>query len=159
LTHNDLIPIAEKWLLSHGCGFALKELSTSGFEIPDCVGWSAMFSFLIECKATHSDFLADSKKVFRKRPELGIGDFRFYMCPSNLILPQELPKKWGLIYVNEKGKARKIVGGRGNIHSNWREWQFTEVNKRAEQAMMYSALRRMQLQGKLSGIYSWRKGN
>jgi hypothetical protein len=38
------------------------EFAASAKENPDSIGWSAALSTLIECKATRSDFLIDSKK-------------------------------------------------------------------------------------------------
>src|ERR1700743_1391059 len=108
LTHSELVQIAYRWVLKNGsCGVAFKELVTLGSnEIPDVIGFGAWeHSVLIECKVSRSDFLADKHKSFRKEPHLGMGNQRFYCCPTGLIKVEELPEGWGLIYVNEKGKA------------------------------------------------------
>ena len=47
-------------------------------------------------------FLADRSKPHRLNPEMGMGKYRYYICPTGLIKPEELPEKWGLIYVSEK---------------------------------------------------------
>jgi len=50
-------------------------------------------SYMIECKATRSDFLSDKTKPFRKKPERGVGNYRYYMTPPNLISADDLPEK------------------------------------------------------------------
>jgi len=153
LTHKDLVEIGYKWVMSR-CGVAFKELNaaTGNGEIPDVIGFNSGESFLIECKATRNDFLSDKKKSFRMRPETGMGKFRFYLCRKGLITLGDLPENWGLIYVNENGKAKCVYNpyGRGNIYSNWNCFQRDIL---AEQRLMYSALRRLQLRGRINEIY------
>lgn len=151
-THDELTIIAEKWLLSR-CGFAFRELTTFAGETPDAIGYRSGSTILVECKASRADFLSDKKKFFRRNPEQGVGSFRFFLCPQDLIKPEELPIKWGLLYVNDKGKVRKKVGSKGNTFSYPDEFFFSERNRRNEAAMMYSALRRLQLQGVFPLIY------
>ena len=154
--HDRLCEIAYSWLLkAKGCSFAFKELTTYASEIPDAIGWkgSGGQTFLVECKANRADFLSDRKKIFRRDPSRGMGLFRFYCCPTGLIKREELPEKWGLIYVNDKNRARQVVGGKGNIFSSHKEFMFHERNKRGEAIMLTSALRRLHLRGVLSMIY------
>lgn len=69
-------------------------------------------SYLIETKISRSDFLADFKKEHRVNGGL-IGNYRYYACPVGLIKPEELPEKWGLIYVdpdNRRARAKMPVG-------------------------------------------------
>lgn len=68
-------------------------------ERPDAIGWRDGISILIECKASHADFLADRKKPFRAETDnqQGMGDWRFYLCPPEIIKPEELPEGWGLL--------------------------------------------------------------
>jgi hypothetical protein len=98
-THSLLVKRAEHWLLNTvGCGFVLMELVAALGEIPDAIGWKYSDSYLVECKATRSDFLSDGKKWFRRHPEYGMGNYRYYLCPPDLIKPKELPECWGLLY-------------------------------------------------------------
>jgi hypothetical protein len=152
MSHEDLVEIAHKWLLSQGCGFVIKELKTFAGEIPDGIGFRSDASILVECKASRADFLRDCKKRFRQLPWMGMGEWRFFMAPKGLIQVSELPEGWGLIEVNDKGKARRIAGGpQGN---NWYHSKpFTDFNQRGERDMMYSALRRLHLKGALEQIY------
>jgi hypothetical protein len=55
-----------------------------------------------------------------------------------------LPEKWGLIWIMENGKPRQQVGPKGNIWSSQQEFHFSEKNIQAEQAILVSALRRLQ---------------
>lgn len=145
MTHAELVKIAERWLIgSRKCGAVITEMVTLGIETPDAIGFRDGSSTLVECKASRSDFLADAKKLFRCNPWMGMGTYRFYLCPAGVITFQDLPEKWGLIWVNEKGKARMQVGPKGNIWSAQEAFRFDEKNHHAEQMLLVSALRRLQ---------------
>jgi len=152
MTHKHLVDIAYKWVLNNAsCGVAFKELKSIGAEIPDVLGFgSGGHSVLIECKASRSDFFADKNKDFRKYPDKGMGSHRFYCCPEGLIKKEELPEGWGLIYVNDNGKPKCIAKPYkgNNVHKYTQE-----KNTLAEYNMMYSALRRLQLRGRMEEIY------
>ncbi|MFA5649540.1 MAG: hypothetical protein WC914_00140 [Proteiniphilum sp.] len=77
-------------------------------EQPDAFGFGSCGTQLIEVKLSRGDFLADKKKFFRINPEFGLGTFRSYLCPEGLISIDELPPKWGLLYVNENKRVVKI---------------------------------------------------
>lgn len=85
-------------------------------ENPDAIGWRYGWgmceyegSILLEAKTSRADFKKDFKKAFRITPTDGIGNWRFYLCPTGIIKPEELPDKWGLIYVDDKRKTKIIV--------------------------------------------------
>ena len=80
-------------------------------ESPDAFGFSGSSTQLIEVKVSRSDFLSDKKKYWRKYPEHGIGKFRSYLCPEGLIEEKDLPKYWGLLWINEKGKITETFIG------------------------------------------------
>lgn len=158
-THKDLVNISHKWVLNNAsCGVAFKELSCAGSnEIPDVIGFGGWeHSVLIECKVSRSDFLSDKNKSFRKDPKLGMGTQRLYCCPTGLIKINELPEGWGLIYVNEKGKA--LLQHSASIpcpeYPNSRRHYKHERNVQAERGIMYSALRRLHIRGRIEEIYS-----
>lgn len=153
-SHRGLVEVAYKWLLNNAsCGVAFKELvSLTTNEIADVIGFgSGGHSVLIEVKVSRSDFLSDKKKIFRQYPEMGMGTQRFYCCPTDLIKQTDLPDGWGLIYVNEKMKARCVhqpyKGNIGERHNG-----FTK-NIKAEHGLMYSALRRLHIRGRIDEIY------
>lgn len=155
MTHKDLVNSAYKWVLTKSCGFAFRELKTIQSECPDVIGFGSWkHSILIECKVSRSDFFADRKKPFRMFPENGVGRYRFYCCPTGLLKVSDLPDNWGLIYVNEQGKARSVHNPycksiSGNIWNNG-----FLVNEDAERALMYSALRRLHIRGRIDEIYT-----
>lgn len=160
-THKDLVEIAYKWVLKNGsCGVAFKELKYAGIEYPDVIGFGFSHSVLIEVKVSRSDFLCDKKKIFRIHPEKGVGDNRYYCCPQGLIRIEELPKGWGLIYVNEKGVARcvHVPKEKYKYQTKNTTYEMTRIHKhaknhKAEYNIMYSALRRLQLLGHTERIY------
>lgn len=155
MTHTELCHKAEKWLMKKGCAFAFRELRavTGHSEEPDAIGFKTGFSIMIECKISRSDFLSDKKKIFRRIPKCGMGQYRFYMAPEGIIKPEDLLEKWGLITVNEKGVARQKVGPKGNCWSHQKEFRFDEYHKDGKTAMMASALRRLHLRGVMPMIY------
>ncbi len=76
-SHSELVERGHEYLMKTiGCSFAFKELKTLSIEIPDIIGFmiGRPSTFLIECKTSRSDFLADMKKSFRRFPEMGVGD-------------------------------------------------------------------------------------
>lgn len=162
MNHLELVEVAERWLIkAKGCGFALKELvSANNCESPDAIGFRSGISILVEAKTSRSDFHADKKKIFRRCPYMGMGAFRFFICPTGIIKPEDLPPKWGLLWVNDKGKVRQQVGPKGNIWGcNQKEYFHSERCIKSEWNMMSSALRRLHLQGVFPKIYDvpWKK--
>lgn len=118
MTHGELNAIAVKWLLraksakGPGCQVAFQEISdTSGSERCDAWGYSWSWrpcSVLVEVKVSRADFFADRKKPHRK--EGGVGVFRYFMCPEGLINIEDLPPRWGLLWVNKRGHVKIIAG-------------------------------------------------
>ena len=156
ITHSEVVEIAYKWVLKNaGCGVAFKELSSSSHsgEIPDVIGFGAWtHSVLIEVKVSRGDFLSDKRKKFRANPDLGMGKHRFYCCPTGLITINDLPKGWGLIYVSETGKAKRVFNPYGgNVNRFGSGFLIRDI--KAEHGLMYSALRRLQVRGMVKEIY------
>ncbi|MCD0261509.1 hypothetical protein [Xanthomonas campestris] len=58
---------------------------------------------LIEVKVSRADFLAGARKEHRIKPALGAGKWRYFMCPEGLINVDEVPERWGLLWVSDKG--------------------------------------------------------
>ena len=170
ITHKMLVEIAYKWLLKNGSiGVAFKELRSLASEIPDVIGFGQSASTMIECKASRADFLRDKKKPHRSK---GMGNWRFYCCPDGMIRVDELPKGWGLIYV-KNGKARiehdcrkkKINEGwpqewmKAEYPNGFERWITATENKFdadtvEERRIMYTALRRLFLRGRMDEIYN-----
>ena len=117
--HNKLIKLGSDWLMKNPptkgncwcskCSIVTTELVSFASENPDVLGFANdAKSVLLEAKISREDFRRDFKKDFRINPEKGMGDFRLYIAPKDLIKVEELPSKWGLIEVDEKNKC-KIV--------------------------------------------------
>ncbi len=146
MTHDELVKRAVQWLRKpskgrSGCGVVVPELVSSCAEQADAIGWgNGGFSTMIECKISRSDFLADKKKG---RQQCGVGYRRYYMCPPDLIKPDELPPHWGLLYCHEK---RVTVEVEAPIN--------VTRYLRGEMAMMYSLLRRVEVRGHLQSCLS-----
>lgn len=118
LTHSDCVDFAARYL-SKRCKVVFPEFFTHNEELPDVIGFGTgiirdgkwdggVYSRLVEVKVSRSDFLADRKKPFRMRPEKGMGDFRYYCCPKDLIRKEEVPSDWGLLYVYPSGQVRQV---------------------------------------------------
>lgn len=118
MTHNDLNDIAKRWLLrpesgkGPGCKVAFVEVGAVGDgERADAWGyrwgWNAC-SVLIESKVSRSDFLRDRHKPHRQAG--GMGDFRYFICPEGIINIEDLPERWGLLWVNKRGHVKLRAG-------------------------------------------------
>jgi len=88
----------------------------------DAILFDSGSSYLIETKISRGDFLADFKKAHRQEG-CGIGNYRYYACPTGLIKPEELPEKWGLIYVDliKKSARAAMPVGHGGVIRNPRK--------------------------------------
>lgn len=155
MDHVDLVLRAEKWLKQIGCGVVFNDrfqASVSTGERPDAIGWRSGVSFVVECKVSRADFLADKRKRFRIDPSQGMGDWRLILCPLELIHPSEVPDGWGLLWATEKTVQRIHGVPPGNAH--WMQKKPFMGNKDAEMVVMYSALRRMAISGHLDEVYT-----
>lgn len=153
MTHSDLCEMAVRFLQNNGFNVAFGDRfqSRNGTgEQPDAIGFRSGISYLIEAKVSRSDFLADKKKWFRQQPEKGMGDWRFFLSPPDIISSEDLPAGWGLLHVKGK-RVFKVHGWPPNTY--WYDKKPFKANKQAECDHMYSALRRLQIRGHLHEIY------
>ncbi|MEY0382634.1 hypothetical protein AB7V99_05210 [Providencia rettgeri] len=153
MTHAELCEIAVKFLNKNGFkvafGDRFQTVNSTG-EQPDAIGFRNGSSCLIEAKVSRSDFLADKKKKFRANPDLGMGDWRFYISPPDIIKIEDLPAGWGLLHV-KGNRVFKVHGWPGNCE--WYKEKPFNSNKQAECNHLYGALRRLQIRGYLHEIY------
>lgn len=120
--HKTLCQKGVRWFKSKGFAMAAHGISTHWTkEKPDVVGFRSNCSAVIECKTSRGDFLADAKKPFRS--DGGIGTYRFYLCPTGLIVPEELPAGWGLLYFDGK-KVQEVVCPTGNA---WPPYGYSDI--------------------------------
>lgn len=138
MTHEELVKLAERWLRRHErCAVVLADVrSVSVNEQPDAIGWDLSgWSTVIECKASRPDFLRDRKKWFRARPEQGMGIRRFFLAPSGMLLPIELPERWGLL--------EAVAASRGpRVRMTSVGQPFESYYARGEKALLVTAVRR-----------------
>jgi hypothetical protein len=154
LTHDELIAIGKKWLsVQHGgkdigyhqsgMGVILTEFVCYADNIPDVIGFNSDISVQIECKVSHSDFLADLKKPHRhdsNRTQLG--NYRYYLAPPEVIKTEEVPDTWGLLVWT--GKQVEIIK-QAEFHNSF------DV-RNAEFPILYSIARRAEVKGFLPEI-------
>lgn len=139
MNHTELCEVAKKWLVrpnsqrGHGCHVALSECRSGwGGEMPDAIGYRASSrvteTVVVEVKVSRSDFLADAKKPHRVEGA-GMGVYRYFMCPEGLIQPHEVPARWGLLWVNARGRVKAVLGpvalsnNSGTFHAVAAAWQ------------------------------------
>jgi hypothetical protein len=140
MTHDELVEIGMKWL-STRCPVVITELSSDAGECPDVIGYHGRVhdigygTHLIECKTSISDFKADAKKIYRRRPEIGMGDYRYYMTSKGLLNIHSIPDGWGLLEVCDKGKVHIEVYPKRQ-----------ESDKQREISLLISTIRRLKLE-------------
>jgi len=142
ISHKDLVQRAFAYLkFTKTCSVVFKERCASGWETPDAIGFKGGFSYLIECKSSRADFLADKQKFFRKNPENGMGYERYFMAPVGLLDPSEITKGWGLIEVYDAPPSQRNRTVKRVKDSN----RFTERNLQREVSYLTSAIRRIEI--------------
>lgn len=159
LLHAELCVKAVRWLKSTeskggpGCSVAVSECK-AGYdgEIPDAIGFRTAdgppSSVVVEVKVSRADFLADAQKPHRLDPELGMGQFRYFMAPAGMIALHELPPRWGLIEVD--GRSLHVRAGHVMTPrcagTGWRRdfsaWRFPS-NRERELALLIRLLARI----------------
>ncbi len=136
MTHDELVRRVGRWLrTTKRHAVVLEEIGTDGYECPDVIGWCSYGeTTLVECKVSVSDFDKDAKKVFRKCPDRGMGDWRWYACPEGLLQPHHMPLGWGLLWIGPRTCKVKLA-------PSFR-FPATELIKRKESRLLISALKR-----------------
>lgn len=124
LTHNKVAEKATRYLFNlHGCIVGAWEFACGWQTAERCDGlcFNNGLSFMVEAKVSRSDFHADKKKMVRQpgfqERLMCVGNYRYYACPEGMIKPEELPEKWGLIYVTSRG-CRLIKGFGAGHYTN-----------------------------------------
>jgi hypothetical protein len=158
ITHRELCEIGSKILKTKlKCTVSIHE--PKGIkENPDAIGWRYGYggveyegSILLEAKTSHADFKNDFKKAFRINAHDGIGNWRFYICPTDVIKVEELPEKWGLIYVDDKRRT-KIIVNPYETRATRRKNKFTDFNIENERFLLTRWLNRTENPEKIAMI-------
>lgn len=99
MTHAELVTRAVRWLKrTRRCPVVVSRSCMATIEQPDAIGWGPFGrSILVECKASIADYLRDAKKPWRAHPEMGMGNYRYFMTPPGLLAGRTLPDGWGLV--------------------------------------------------------------
>lgn len=145
--HDSLSSLGAKWLKRQGFPVVATELVSIGCrEQADVIGFRSNCSVVIESKVSRSDFFADLKKQHRLTGGLGL--YRFYLCPPDMIRPDELPERWGLLYAAGK-KVVEVVRPQGNIWpgnetamETWDRFKH-KPDLAAERSILFSISRRL----------------
>lgn len=145
MTHAELVERAVRWLRgTAGCPIAFGEVVTLCPETPDAIGFrdSGASTYLIECKVSRADFLADRNKAHR-RADRALGLYRYYMVPPGLITADETPERWGLLYAH----PAKVELVKGKRPKSWKhEPEFCcEPHRENEATVLYSLLSRLRV--------------
>lgn len=151
-SHAALVARAVRYLRDvKRCPVVLSEMACNWLEAPDAIGFTRPgFSLVIECKASRSDFGRDRHKPSRN-PGVGMGLFRFYLTPANLIRPHEVDG-W---VTEEAARSSLFKSGATGWGLLWwdpvsdrismkRPSARHEANQRAENLFLVSALARVQ---------------
>jgi hypothetical protein len=137
MTHAQLVERAVRWLRTYRCGVVLSEQACVSGEMPDAIGWKRVcHSVLVECKVTRADFLADRAKLFRQKPEQGVGSERYYLTPAGLVKVEELPAGWGLLEYR-RGRVEQVRASAKNLR--------TATGFRYEMNLLLASLRRVEV--------------
>ncbi|GIC77643.1 hypothetical protein [Moritella sp. F3] len=146
--HEKLSELAAKWAKKQGFPIIATNLGASGCrEKVDLIAFRSNCTLMIESKVSRADFRVDAKKPERQTG--GVGTYRFYITPVNMVSISEIPDGWGLLYVEGK-KVIEMVKPRGNMWppfntgytSEWDEFKHV-VNQDAERALLFSITRRL----------------
>jgi hypothetical protein len=109
LSHADLVRVACRWLAkTKRCPLVFAEAGKNvGVEEPDALGFAGLgtLAYVVECKVSRADFLADGKKRHRAT---GMGSHRWFLAPMGLIATDEIPAGWGLLVVTD-GAVHEIL--------------------------------------------------
>ena len=119
-SHSEGCQIAANYLHKQmNCGAVFIEPNPyDNKESPDAIGFRpGGCSILMEVKVSRGDFLSDKKKPHRVDPTKGMGGWRFYVCPEDVIKPEDLPPKWGLLYFTPRKSLKVVVAPAQQISS------------------------------------------
>lgn len=137
-THNELITVAEKFLKHNfHAGVHVSETTSSSSESPDAIGWKKYGgkSCLIEVKVSRGDFFGDINKPHRQSVD-GMGNWRYYLTPKDMITKDEVPDGWGLLWYDGKKIYKKKEATYRKLTTNAIKF---------EKSMLYSELRKFHL--------------
>jgi len=137
MTHDELVKRAVNWLKNNQVSvmrfpIILPEYRCYANSIPDVIGLNHNRTAVIECKVSRADYFADQNKGHRHY-RFQLGNYRYYLCPVNLLKPDEIKGGWGLLYCH----SYKITIEKESILFP------IEETRKEEYQVMYSIIRRL----------------
>lgn len=115
--------------------------SSRSAENPDVFGIAPNgITYLIECKVSRADFLADKTKPHRNAA-LHLGCYRWFCAPSGIIQTHELPQGWGLLQIVNSKLVQRLEPVRRS-----------DVDKEAELSILVSVLQNVWRGGRVRGV-------
>lgn len=154
-SHSDLVGLGARWARRQGFPVVTTEIRANGSrEEPDVLAFRGKCSLLIEAKTSRADFFADFKKPERQSDAgSGLGVYRLYLCPAELLTIGDIPPKWGLLWA----RGRRIEAIKVPLGNTWPDHRTAQhypnnwalyahvPDQSAERAIMYSVARRRAL--------------
>ena len=136
LRHEELLKTAAKFIKNKGLAHFGKSPYVvcnynDAMEPIDVFGFGGSCTQVIKVITTHMELNLDLERAYRKCPKYGVGEFRSYLCPNGLLNKEDIPKNWGLLWCDNKGKIIEILNP-----------QKQEENKAQEAKIIKSLLRR-----------------
>lgn len=127
--HYDLCVLGAKYLKSKRSCESLKtpnkyvtvELVSSCPELTDIWATNGYDSTVIEVKVSHADFIKDQKKFSRLNEKYSMGNFRYYLCPTDIISKDEVPSGWGLLFFDGK-RITKVLQSPYRENGPFKTW-------------------------------------
>ena len=137
MNHQELVKRGVNWLKNNQVSgmrsvIVLPEYKCYADSIPDVIGMNHDMTIVIECKVSRADYFQDQHKKHRQHT-FQLGNMRYYLCPDNLIFPDEVYHGWGLLYCGEYGIT---IVKESDIFPK-------EITRQQEYQVMYSIIRRL----------------
>lgn len=151
MTHTELCFLGAKWLKSHGLvkwnkpKYVAVEITCQISFEPDIFGFGCDKTQQIEVKVSRSDFLADLRKSHRIIPNTDVGDYRSYLCPTGMIKESDLPKGWGLLYIDDNNNITEVV-----------KPDIMAKNSYFEMNIIYSIMRRLEVKPQIFSFKNYK---
>lgn len=99
MTEEELHRAAAEWLAQVGCQIVMSEqfMPVSTGELIETIGWRYSTSILVKTYIDAESMLADGVLVARKRPHIGVGDWRVILTTIDTIRIDQIPPGWCLM--------------------------------------------------------------
>lgn len=148
-SHGDLVRLGSRWVKRQGFPVIATEIAAVGSrEQPDIIGFRSTASVVVEVKVSRADFLADARKPERAPGGMGLGLYRFYLCPEGVLQAEDMPPRWGLRHARGRSivEIKRPTGNTwppaGKTYGDWEAFQHQACQAK-ERAVLFSIARRL----------------